>query len=610
MRFFFIKKKEIGYLWDIYISVEGKKMAYIDENKINEIRNSVNIVDIIKEYIPLTSKGKNFFGVCPFHEDHAPSMSVSSDKQIYRCFSCGAAGNVFTFVKDYENVSFLEAVSIVAKKVGISFDYTNNVKKSETKYSNLFKITSDASKYFQNNLNTKDGEAALEYLKKRGFTLDTIKELEFGLSTFNNSLLNFLEKKGYTKEDIEKTSLISLDGKPHDVFVNRIMIPIHDLDGNIVGFTGREFTNSDGPKYINSKESLIFKKGMILFNYHRAKNYVRNNHELIIVEGNMDALKMYSSGFKNVIALMGTALTTDHVNAIKKMRTKVILMMDNDDAGKLGMYQNGNILRKNGIDPEIILLSNAKDPDEYITKFGVEKFSNVLKSRESFINYKLEYFKTGLNLDDVSDLSKYIKLVLNDLKNENDKVLLEVTTKKLAKDYGLDYNNLISDLNINTNKETKDESAVAKKQGDKLNIKIDEAVANIILGMASNGKYIKLFIKQLGFLPEKWQRNIVNEIRYYYEQNKTINLADFISYLSDKIDMQNIILEIVSKYGDLEITDELFNEYIYAERKILLNREIKEIKELIKKEKDINKKLELGEKLTKLKKDVENNGSN
>lgn len=584
-------------------------MAYIDESKINEIRNSVNIVDIIKEYVPLTSKGKNFFGVCPFHEDHAPSMSVSSDKQIYRCFSCGAAGNVFTFVKDYENVSFLEAVSIVAKKAGISFDYINTEKKNESKFANLFQITSDATKFYQNNLNTKDGEKALDYLKRRGFTQDAIKELEFGLSTFGNSLLNFLEKKGYLKEDIEKTSLIALDGKAHDVFVNRIMIPIHDLDGNVVGFTGREFTSSDGPKYINSKESLIFKKGTILFNYHRAKNEVRNTHELIIVEGNMDALKMYSNGVKNVIALMGTALTTDHINAIKKMRAKVILMLDNDKAGKLGTYQNGNILKKNGIDPEIIELSNAKDPDEYITNFGIEKFNNILKTRESFQNYKLEYLKTGLNLDDVTDLSKYIKLVINDLKNETDKILVEVTLKKLAKDYNLDYNNLVSDFDIKPLKQDEPVATVNPK-GNEVTIKIEEAVANIILGMISNGKYIKLFIKQLGFLPEKWQRNIVNEIRYYYEQNKTINLADFISYLSDKIDMQNIIIEMVSKYGDLEITDELFNEYIYAEKKILLNKEIKEIKELLKNEKDINKKLELGEKLTKLKKEVENNGSN
>lgn len=583
-------------------------MAYIDEEKINDIRNSVNIVDIIKEYVPLTSKGKNFFGVCPFHEDHAPSMSVSSDKQIYRCFSCGAAGNVFTFVKDYENVSFLEAVSIVAKKAGISFEYKDNTSlKVNNQNSSLLKILSDASKFYQNNLSTKSGEAALNYLKQRCFTSEYIKEFEFGLASGNNTLYNFLNKKGYSDSDIEKTSLISTERNIHDVFVNRIMIPIHDLDGNVVGFTGRIFTDSNDPKYINSKESDVFKKGKILFNYHRAKNYVRNSHELIIVEGNMDALKLYTAGIKNVIALMGTALTTDQVNAIKKMRSKVILMMDNDNAGKLGMYQNGNILRKSGIDPSIVLLSDAKDPDEYINKFGVEKFNNLLKNPLSFLNYKLEYFKENLNLDDVTDLSKYVKLILNDLKEEHDKILVEVTLKKISKDYNLDYDNLSSEVNLKkdtglvniTNKETPD-----------LPKKLDEAVANILLAMMSNGKYIKLFLKQLGVFPEKWQRNVVNEIRYYYDKNKTINIADFITYLSDKIEIQSIVSEIVSNYGDIEITDELFNEYIKAEKRKIINREIKELKDRIKNEKDINKKIQLGNELTKLKKEVENNGSN
>lgn len=583
-------------------------MAYIDEEKINDIRNSVNIVDIIKEYVPLTSKGKNFFGVCPFHEDHAPSMSVSSDKQIYRCFSCGAAGNVFTFVKDYENVSFLEAVSIVAKKAGISFEYKDNASlKVNNQNSSLLKILSDASKFYQNNLSTKSGEAALNYLKQRCFTSEYIKEFEFGLASGNNTLYNFLNKKGYSDSDIEKTSLISTERNIHDVFVNRIMIPIHDLDGNVVGFTGRIFTDSNDPKYINSKESDVFKKGKILFNYHRAKNYVRNSHELIIVEGNMDALKLYTAGIKNVIALMGTALTTDQVNAIKKMRSKVILMMDNDNAGKFGMYQNGNILRKSGIDPSIVLLSDAKDPDEYINKFGVEKLNNLLKNPLSFLNYKLEYFKENLNLDDVTDLSKYIKLILNDLKEEPDKILVEVTLKKISKDYNLDYDNLSSEVNLKkdtglvniTNKETPD-----------LPKKLDEAVANILLAMMSNGKYIKLFLKQLGVFPEKWQRNVVNEIRYYYDKNKTINIADFITYLSDKIEIQSIVSEIVSNYGDIEITDELFNEYIKAEKRKIINREIKELKDRIKNEKDINKKIQLGNELTKLKKEVENNGSN
>ncbi|MBO4601263.1 MAG: DNA primase [Bacilli bacterium] len=584
-------------------------MAYIDENKINEIRNSVNIVDIIKEYVPLTSKGKNFFGVCPFHEDHAPSMSVSSDKQIYRCFSCGAAGNVFTFVKDYENVSFLEAVSIVARKAGILFEYTD-VKKDVTSSKNAttYKVLNDASKFYQNNLFTKNGETALKYLKDRNFDLSFIKEFEFGLSTNNNSLYNFLNKKGYSDSDVEKARLISTEKYTHDIFVNRIMIPIHDLDGNVVGFTGRIYNQSDDAKYINSKESEVFQKGKILFNYHLAKNHIRNQHELIIVEGNMDALKLYASGIKNVVALMGTALTIDQVNVIKKLRTKVILMMDSDNAGKLGMYQNGNILKANGIDPFIVLLSGAKDPDEYINKFGIEKFQNLLKSPSSFLNYKLDYFKENLNLDDVSDLSKYIKLVLSDLKKEPDKILVEITLKKLSKDYNLDYENMMQEVELNNAKETK-KIIKEEKQENPLK-KLDEAVASILLAMMTDGKYIKSFIKQLGVFPEKWQRNLVNEIRYYYDKNKTINTADFITYLANKSDMQDIVTRIISNYGDIEITDELFNEYIKAEKRKILTAEIKEIKEKIKGEKDINKKIELGNELTRLKKEVDNNGDN
>ncbi|MCR5787977.1 MAG: DNA primase [Bacilli bacterium] len=584
-------------------------MAYIDESKINEIRNSVNIVDVIKEYVPLTSKGKNFFGVCPFHEDHAPSMSVSSDKQIYRCFSCGAAGNVFTFVKDYENVSFLEAVAIVAKKVGISFDYSAPTKQFNKNHEVLYKILSDSTKFYQNNINTKDGEEAINYLKARSFSLSDIKEFEIGLSGFNNTLYNFLNKKGYKDEDILKTSLVSSDKYMHDIFVGRIMIPIHDLEGNVVGYSARIYKNSENnPKYINSKETEIFRKGTILFNYHRAKNHVRNNHELIIVEGNMDALKMYSSGIKNVIALMGTALTNDHVNTIKKMKSKVILMMDNDNAGKLGMYQNGNILQKNGITPEVVLLSGAKDPDEYINKFGIEALEKQIKNKMSFLSYKLEYFKEGLNLEDVTDLSVYLKRVVDDLKNETDRILVEVTLKKLSKDYNVDYDNLISGIDLEKKETTVKEETT--RPDDKISIKIDEAVANIILGMLTDGKYIKQFVKQIGFFPEKWQRNIVNEIRYYYDKNKTINIADFITYLNDKLEMQAVILDIVSKYGDLAISDELFTEYIRAEKKILLNKEIKELKAKIKNEKDMDKKLALGEELTKLKKEVDNNGSN
>lgn len=584
-------------------------MAYIDDETINIIRSSANIVDIIKEYVPLTSKGKNFFGVCPFHQDHAPSMSVSSDKQIYRCFSCGAAGNVFTFVKDYENVSFLEAVSIVAKKVGISFNYSDKNTNTNNPYQKEFNILKDSVKFYQNNLFTEEGRKAIEYLNSRNFSLDYIKEFEFGLSFKGNTLLSFLNSKGYENNVIEKTSLVSLENNPHDVFVNRIMIPIHDLEGNPIGFTSRIFDNSDGPKYLNSKESNLFKKGKILFNFHRAKNYIRNSKKIIIVEGNMDALKLYAHDVKNVVALMGTALTSDQINAIKKLRVDVLLMLDNDDAGKLAMNSNADLLLNAGINTDIVVLEGAKDPDEFINNYGIQKLNELIQNPSSVINYKLEYYKNGLNLSDISDISKYLKLVINDIKKNPDKILVEITLKKLCSEYNIEYASLLNNFNIEVNTKM-DEEVKNEVTDQKEEIKIDEAVANIILGMISNGKYISYFVKELGFLSEKWQRSLVNEIRYYYKTNNNICLADFITYLGDKTELQNILYEIIAKYGDLNITDELFYEYVKAEKKSLLCSEIKRIKQSIKMEKNEEKKRALAEELTKLKKEVELNGKN
>lgn len=584
-------------------------MAYIDDETINIIRSSANIVDIIKEYVPLTSKGKNFFGVCPFHQDHAPSMSVSSDKQIYRCFSCGAAGNVFTFVKDYENVSFLEAVSIVAKKVGILFNYSDKNTNTNNPYQKEFNILKDSVKFYQNNLFTEEGRKAIEYLNSRNFSLDYIKEFEFGLSFKGNTLLSFLNSKGYENNVIEKTSLVSLENNPHDVFVNRIMIPIHDLEGNPIGFTSRIFDNSDGPKYLNSKESNLFKKGKILFNFHRAKNYIRNSKKIIIVEGNMDALKLYAHDVKNVVALMGTALTSDQINAIKKLRVDVLLMLDNDDAGKLAMNNNADLLLNAGINTDIVVLEGAKDPDEFINNYGIQKLNELIQNPSSVINYKLEYYKNGLNLSDISDISKYLKLVINDIKKNPDKILVEITLKKLCSEYNIEYASLLNNFNIEVNTKM-DEEVKNEVTDQKEEIKIDEAVANIILGMISNGKYISYFVKELGFLSEKWQRSLVNEIRYYYKTNNNICLADFITYLGDKTELQNILYEIIVKYGDLNITDELFYEYVKAEKKSLLCSEIKRIKQSIKMEKNEEKKRALAEELTKLKKEVELNGKN
>lgn len=311
-------------------------MAYISNEEINEIRSRANIVDIISGYLQVSSKGKNYVALCPFHNDHSPSLIISPEKQIFNCFTCRTGGNVFSFVMKYENVSFAEAVSIVAKKVG--FNLKNDVfVKSENKYSKDYEIYEYAMKFYLNNINTADGSKAREYLLKRGINETIIKEFKLGYSgSSKDTFYKLATNKGWDIETLNKLGLINkVNENVYDTFINRVVIPIENLKGEVVGFTGRIFNGEDNTaKYLNTKETEIFKKSSLLFNYHNAKNYIRDRKSVIVVEGNMDAIKMSAKGFKNVVALMGVALSKEQIDILKRLKVPVILMLDNDNAGE------------------------------------------------------------------------------------------------------------------------------------------------------------------------------------------------------------------------------------------------------------------------------------
>ena len=571
------------------------------DEEIENIRQNANIIDIISSYIPLTQKGKNYFGVCPFHEDHSPSMSVSSEKQIYKCFSCGAAGNVFTFVKDYENVNFYEAVKIVADKVGLTFKGKINAKSKINNYKTEYEIMDLALKFYQNNLNTKEGNIAKEYLQKRQIDMKTIQDFEIGLALdYTKSLNKLLVNKKYSLEVIEALGLINRhDANITDTFLNRIIFPIHDLEGNPVGFTGRIYTDSNQARYINSKESNIFKKGQILFNYHRAQSEIKKQKEVIIVEGNMDAIRLYSQGIKNVVALMGTSLTKDQVNILKKLRAKIILMLDNDEAGEIATYQNGNILEENQLNPLVIRLSGAKDPDEYVLKIGIDSLISNLKKPLNFLDFKLNYLKKDKDLNNTTDLVNYIKEVTNSISNLDD-LTKEITLKKISDAYNIPLEILNKELNkIKKNVKTKKEEV---KINNNIYTKYDMASLNIIYYMMNDGIYIEKFKKDLGYFTKKKYRSMSNEIMYYYETNHKIDLASFISYIQDKDYIYEDIMEVIksSKIRDIRLED--FEDYINVCHQEMNKEEIKNIKEQIENELDEAKKMALAEKLIEIKK--------
>lgn len=580
-------------------------MRLISEDKINEIRNSADIVSIISDYIPLKMQGKNYFGVCPFHDDHSPSMSVSKERQLFKCFVCNKGGNVFTFVKDYENISFAEAVKKVADKVGIPLDFAP-IKKVDSKYKLEYEIMDFTTKILQNNLNSKEGVKAKDYLEKRNITDEIIRDFKIGLALNDNTYLyNVLTKKGYDVNKLDDLGLITKDGLAgYDKFVNRIMIPICNLDGSVVGYTGRIFNNEDSAKYINTKETSIYKKGSILFNYHNAKNYIRDAKCAILVEGNMDAIRMYSSGVRNVLALMGTAMTKEQVEILKKLRVPIILMLDSDNAGELATVNIGNELTKNNVETKVVRLSGAKDPDEYIVKYGIEAFNNTIKHSLNYFDYKMHYLKENKNLNNTEELINYVKSVLKMLDGA-DNLTKEITIKKLSDEYHLDYEVLKQELSFDDVKVVKQ---VVPTNDTASKSKYQKCVTNILYYMMSDIKYLTIFNTKLGFLKNLDERNLVREIEYYIEKYGKINFADFISYAENNDNIKDLVNNISNNANFEELDEKTFIEYLNAVKDILNKEEIKKLKEALKNEKDINKQVEISKKILELKKGSVKNG--
>ena len=579
-------------------------MAFISNDEINNIRARANIVDIVASYIPLTQRGRNYICVCPFHDDHSPSMSVSAEKQIYKCFACGATGNVFTFVAEYENVSFIEAVAIVAQKSGIDIDVGDFKQEVVSQYKEEHKIMELANKFYQNNLKTKAGEDALKYLTDRGISEEVIKSAGIGLSLDSpDALLNLLTKKNYDVKLLQELGLVNqVNGKTYDVFSRRITFPLWDKDGNIVGFSARIYRGEkDASKYMNSKETKIFKKGETLYNYHNAKDEAKRKKEIVVVEGFMDAIRLMVSGVTNVVALQGTAMTTEQISLLKKLRAKVVLCLDNDNAGLLATANNGEELVKNGVETFVIRLSGEKDPDEYIVANGKEAFLDNLEHPLTFFEFKMNYLKQNKDLSKVEDLADYVNAVLKDLGESNDPILREVTLSKLSQEYNLSLDVLKSKLD-------KKEVVLEKKEEDKKEDNKDKkdlyamGTEKILFFMMNGEEYVSKYQQKLGYFAEEKYRNIANEIVYYLNENGEITVADFITYIQDKDEIKSHVMEIVNDSINDEVTMEAMDDYILAVSKVMTKNEINRLKDMMKKELDVDKKMKYATQIAELKK--------
>lgn len=574
-------------------------MAFISKELIDEVKSKNDIVDVIGSYISLNDKNK---ALCPFHNDHSPSFSVHPDKQIYKCFSCGESGNVITFVEKFLGISFQEAVKLLADRAGIKLNI--NVAKKTNKYDKYYEITDTVNKYFKNNIFSSNGQQALKYLNDRHIDKDIINEFNIGIST-NNKLHEILAKK-YNLEDLLKIDIVrEVDNKIYDTFQNRIMFPIIDEDNNVVGFSGRKYLandldNKQLSKYVNSRETDIFIKSKIFYNINNALPNIKKSKEIIITEGFMDTIRMVSIGYNNTVALMGTAFTKEHLDKIIKYKCRVVLNLDQDNAGVLGTISIGDELIKNNIDVSVIVFDDYKDSDEYIINKGKEAFDYAYKNRISYIDFKFKYLKSNKNMKDSTDISKYINEAIKSLNDIDDDILKELKINELSREFGIDESVIKNKIKLSGKKEVKKEEKITKKRYDKYDI----SEIRILYLMLNYDDVILYFENSLGYLIHDNMMALAYKIVEFRNDYGYFNYSDFIDYVGDNELVKETIKEIMRYHNDEEYTESELEDYFDTIKEYSVKKRINELKKEMNETLDVNKKIELANKINKINKEV------
>lgn len=419
-------------------------MYYPDE-LVEEVRMKNDIVDVISGYVRLQKKGANHFGLCPFHNEKSPSFSVSGGKQMYYCFGCGAGGNVFTFIMEYENYSFPEAVKLLADRAGVDLpeiEYSDEVKKKEGKKAKLLEINKEAAKYFYYQLRSGRGERGYRYLLERQLDEETMKKFGLGFaSVSSNDLIQYLHSKGYADDLILEAGVASFDEKSglHDKFWNRVMFPIQDINHRVIGFGGRVMGDAK-PKYLNSPETVIFDKSRNLYGLNFARTS-RQNH-IILCEGYMDVIAMHQSGFTQASASLGTAFTIGQANLLKRYVKEVLLAYDSDGAGTNAALRAIGILKEAGISGRVINMEPYKDPDEFMKNLGAEEFRNRIEKAENSFFFELRMMEREYDLKDPESKTRFHREIAKKLCGFPEEVERENYLEAVAEKYHIGFENL------------------------------------------------------------------------------------------------------------------------------------------------------------------------
>ncbi|HHB0450179.1 TPA: DNA primase [Staphylococcus aureus] len=429
----------------------------IDQSIINEIKDKTDILDLVSEYVKLEKRGRNYIGLCPFHDEKTPSFTVSEDKQICHCFGCKKGGNVFQFTQEIKDISFVEAVKELGDRVNVAVDI------EATQSNSNVQIASDDLQmiemheliqefYYYALTKTVEGEQALTYLQERGFTDALIKERGIGFAPDSSHFCHdFLQKKGYDIELAYEAGLLSRNEENfsyYDRFRNRIMFPLKNAQGRIVGYSGRTYTGQE-PKYLNSPETPIFQKRKLLYNLDKARKSIRKLDEIVLLEGFMDVIKSDTAGLKNVVATMGTQLSDEHITFIRKLTSNITLMFDGDFAGSEATLKTGQHLLQQGLNVFVIQLPSGMDPDEYIGKYGNDAFTAFVKNdKKSFAHYKVSILKDEIAHNDLS-YERYLKELSHDISLMKSSILQQKAINDVAPFFNVSPEQLANEIQFN-----------------------------------------------------------------------------------------------------------------------------------------------------------------
>ena len=553
----------------------------ISEEILEKVKEHNDIVDVISETVKLKRAGRNFTGLCPFHNEKTPSFSVSPEKQIYKCFGCGEAGNVITFIMKNRNMPFIEAVKYLADRVNIHIDTNRRSEDPKAKKRNLlYNVNVAAARFFYSNL--KKSKVAKDYFLRRGIKEETITKFGLGFAMDSwNSLLNHLKRLGFKEELLDEAGLISTSvktGKKYDRFRNRVIFPVFNYRGKVIGFGGRVLDDSK-PKYLNSPETLIFQKGTNLYGLNFALKGKMNERYFIIVEGYMDLISLHQQGITNVVASLGTALTPEQARLLKRYEDKVIISYDADVAGQTATLRGLNILRDAGFDVRVLNIPDGKDPDDFIRSNGKEAFLGLVKNAESLIDYRIRKAGDGINLEDSAELVKYGKRVTEILADVNP-LEKDIYIKKISEKTGIREQTLFDLLSKEMTKNINKNNFMNNKE--------------------ENGT--KLYVEPPFLKAERALLKLSLEDEYFDEIHKLISNEELI--LPEHIEIFSIIKEAkkgkinnIMSYLETQFTDAKILEELVKirEEKILIgNNNKKLIRDLIKQiiNYKLNRKLE------------------